>query len=160
MSDGQHERAAFARGWMRHPMLPRPADDMTPIFERRGADGKLHVVDEDDEDEVYLTGDVYPDGSCTHHTIQDLSRASWGVVQLDANNEIEARVSGVVPRFLPQTSGAGEWFAFGVVCGLARGEVRVHQDYLAVTKEWPRTIQAQLRPTESQHDHVMGGCCS
>ena len=86
---------------MWHPgsKWPKPAEDERLRFEALSEDGAF-VVTNDGEAKV-LTGDIYPDGSRMPPIIMDLSRASWGVAQLDEHNRAVARVSGVVRRGMP-----------------------------------------------------------
>ena len=55
-----------------------------------------------------LEGNVHYDGACQNRHDPILSRASWGIVQVDAGGNVEASVFGNVPASLPQTPQSGE----------------------------------------------------
>jgi len=54
---------------------------------------------------------VFYDGSASRHPVEDLRRASWGVVFLKEDDTVHATVTGPVWRHLPQTPQSGEYLA-------------------------------------------------
>ena len=64
--------------------------------------------------DVWLTCDVFIDGSADQHVIGDLERAGWGVTRVDEEGFVTAGAYGPVPAFLSQTSQAAEYVALVV----------------------------------------------
>ena len=144
---GEHS-LLFNRGWMWHPSdaWPEPADALQARFEQfTTADREDVAVELADAREWSLQGLVHQDGSCSPHILSELARASWAAVQVDERGHPTARVSGVVPRELPQTAPVSEWCAYAAVCELASAPTTGHQDCLAVTKELQKPLVQQLR---------------
>ena len=57
-------------------------------------------------------GDIYQDGSCTRQRVGELNRAAWAAILCDKDGSRQrVRVSGLVPRWLPQKPQAAEHLA-------------------------------------------------
>ena len=57
-------------------------------------------------------GPVYGDGSCFQSNLGPFSRSGWAFVQVDPAGNVLRAMYGCVPAAIPQTSLAGEHFAF------------------------------------------------
>ena len=101
---GPHS-ALYNSGILCHPSedFPDACSSTAVTLMRHGK-----VVDAKD---FRLEGNVYLDGTCDQHLIQDLKRAAWAVVQVSDDGVVEASAFGPVPSSLPQTSQAGEYSA-------------------------------------------------
>ena len=113
----------YARGIVEHPdeLLPLPAEDVQQRIHVQQRDGSWTnevfngtVPDALMSDEY----DLYTDGSCSTAALAERRRAGWAVVWADFEGTEVGRLSGVVPRGLPQTPQAAVYLAV-----LAAGEV-------------------------------------
>ena len=78
----------YIKGWMEHPTHEWPSPSISddnaqwPVWKERTALGWGPAV------HCELSGDVYQDGSCTPHVFRELSRASWGIVELPSEGQV------------------------------------------------------------------------
>ena len=88
-------------------------------------------------DECFLPsgGDVFVDGSCFNPSVPELSRAGFGVCQIDPSGLLRKGVWGLVPHPFPQNSLSGEVCAFGVAAQMSRG-CNVVSDCSEVVRAW------------------------
>ena len=99
---------AFSRAIIEHPdftLLP-PADDCREIMEIKNADGSWNSFPfggEPPRGEGLDVADLFVDGSCSTHPLAERRRAAWACIWADTNGDALARLTGVVPRSLPQT---------------------------------------------------------
>ena len=58
-----------------------------------------------------LSGDVFADGHCTRNVNSDMDRATWALVQVNADGDAMAWIRGTVPGTYQQTPQSGEFVA-------------------------------------------------
>ena len=100
--------------------LPRSCADFAvgpslapQAFYRREGVLATDSAGESDPSTCQLGGLVYYDGSCDNREVPIMSRASWGIVEVDDNGKVLASLSGNVPATMPQTPQFGEHLAHG-----------------------------------------------
>ena len=75
-----------------------------------------------------LAADLYLDGSCSRHVVPELQCAGWGIIQLDQEGEVAARVFGPLRRSLPQTPQVAGLCAYAAPVELAGDSVVLQVD--------------------------------
>ena len=80
---------------------------------------------------------MFVDGSCNPHALQELARASWGLVVTTEGGEVKGKISGPVLWPLEQTSAMAEWCALGGLAQLVQPDqtVGVWADYKSMVDE-------------------------
>jgi len=93
----------FTRALQAHPGDVHHSQAKTQVlsFRRNG-----YIID--DRSDWTFSGEVYYDGSCFQHEVQELSTASFGIVQLNSEGEVTAELRGTVPIHMPQSAQSAE----------------------------------------------------
>ena len=93
-----------------------------------------------DEAQWTMEGHVYYDGSCDPvKGSRELSRASWGVVQVDDDGKVVSTMRGVVPSFMPQTAQSGEHMGRTMAVQALCGETTLSGDCRNVVDDVGKT---------------------
>ena len=95
----------YCRGLLPHPadVLPRPA--ATPSLSVKKCDKYV------DFDTLDIGGEVFLDGSCDTHLINELRRAAFAVVERDDQGKDKNVIIGTVTADWLQTAQSSEYFA-------------------------------------------------
>ena len=127
--------AAFCRGLGPSiaALVPPPLDDGGVLFTRNGA-----IVE--DRALWTLCGDVFYDGSCFQRGSNELNRATWAAIQMDADNKVVACVSGPVWAGLPQSAQAAEHCARTAAVELLNGPSRLIGDSKNIVEHAKRPL--------------------
>jgi len=94
-----------------------------------------------------LWGKIFIDGSCTSHSVPELRRASWSIVEVNDQGEAVKIVRGPVWDPLPQTPQAAEYCALASVPQVITGNAHVYGDCLGVVNLANAPIKSQLSPS-------------
>ena len=110
---------------MLHPEHPAPARETSQI------NIKWHKESTDNR----IQGQVYTDGACTPHKIPELSRAAPGVIMMDDEGAKVATFEAPVPRRMPQTAPAAEFYAADLAYHMSQVQTTIHTDCMNVYKQ-------------------------
>ena len=123
-------------------IFPHPGDYVpVPVEE-----GGMQVAWEGDPDNVStdIEGHVFFDGSGLKSPIVEMSRAGWGASVYSEAGELKCTLCGPVPRFLPQTSQAGEFCGLGATNELLSGPSTGYSDCANVVQAFKAPVPHQV----------------
>ena len=92
---------------------------------------------------LQLRGNIFVDGSCTRHPVNDLNRASFSVVMVNSVAQPVLRIQAPIWAHLPQSPQAAEYCAMAAACELIGGDAIVFGDCANVIRD------AQLPPEQA-----------
>jgi hypothetical protein len=102
---------------------------------RKNGKLQLHPDGSSDLSECRISGNIFYDGSCANRHDPVLSRAAWGIVEVDENGNTLATFSGNVPRSMPQTPQSAEHLAHAFAVQHLEGESILTGDCKGVVKD-------------------------
>ena len=93
---------------------------------------------------------IFLNGSAAKYWHPDLHRVAWVAVAIDARGAVTHKLSGPVPRQMPQSSPAAELSALAAVAARAQHSVCLVVDYLGIDRAlgWS---SGELRRSNSQY---------
>ncbi len=109
------QRAAANGMFWTTACFPHPADRLPPPRDDARCEVERIRPREDDRELTDIGGNVYVDGSSTAHAIKDLARAGCAVVETDEAGDPIKVLRMPIPRHMPQTSQASEYWGMGLV---------------------------------------------
>ncbi len=112
---GSANKTMWETGLIPHPgdRWPRPSEALDAHYEWCG-EGEPTPADRGRDGAPQVHGKLYIDGSCTTHVFPELRRAASAVVQWSYETQAGWRVLYPVPREVPQTPQAAEYYALGL----------------------------------------------
>ncbi len=135
----------WVTGVFPHPgdEAPAPRADVYCEVEHHTTDGQAAATA---ANRTHISGSVYIDGSCTPSPIRGLARAAGSLVMMGEGGLPFKTLQLPVPRHLPQTSQAAEYFMMSAAFSFVRGSADFVGDCLNVVRRFTSAAAKALAP--------------